>query len=132
MNTILYKQQELQKLIAETQNIPEINISDFSSIPNGVLCGHIKSHAFSMQEEIVELLIAIGGGDKAILKPWSKKYPAIYYKEFIPTDAIKSEAIDMLCFCLNICLAVGITPDTINNEYDKVHSKNVIRQNKGY
>jgi NTP pyrophosphatase (non-canonical NTP hydrolase) len=132
MNTILYKQQELQKLIAEVQNTPEINISDFPSVPNGVLCEHVKSHAFSMQEEVVELLIAIGGGDRAILKPWSKKYPAIYCKEFIPTDAIKSEAIDMLCFCLNICLAVGITPGNIDDEYNKVLNKNIIRQTKGY
>jgi hypothetical protein len=131
MNSILRKQQELQKLIAEKQNTPEINISDYPFVPSGVLCEHIKSHAFSMQEEVVELLIAIGG-DKAILKPWSKKYSALCNKDFISTPNVRSEAIDMLCFCLNICLAVGITPDNINLEYNKVHDKNVARQNIGY
>ena len=132
MNSILRKQEELQKLIAHKQNTPAIALSEYSSVPSGVLCEHIKSHAFSMQEEVAELLIAIGGGDKAILKPWSTKYAALCAKEFISTPDIRSEAIDMLCFCLNICLAVGITPENINDEYIKVFDKNVSRQIKGY
>lgn len=131
MNAILYKQQTLQKLIAIRQNTPEIDLSKFDDIPSGTVCEHVKSHAFSMQEEVVELLVAIGG-DKAILKPWSGKYKMLYDKKFTSTPDVKSEAIDMLCFCLNICLAVGITPDNIDSEYNKVYDKNVRRQNSGY
>jgi NTP pyrophosphatase (non-canonical NTP hydrolase) len=99
---------------------------------NGDIVQYIKDQAFFLNEEITEVMLAIGGEDRAILKPWSTRHNAIVDREFKSTDAVKSEAIDMLCFCLNICLAVGLTPSNINEEYIKVLTKNIQRQEHGY
>jgi NTP pyrophosphatase (non-canonical NTP hydrolase) len=128
IENILHLQQQLQELI--NSNHPENII--LSTMDKGHMCEHIKNHAFFMQEEVTELLIAIGGGDKAMIKPWSAHHKLMANEPFVSTDKVKSEAIDMLCFCLNICLAVGINHDNIYEEYSKVWRKNVSRQHDGY
>lgn len=126
MNSIFKMQQELQDVIIKNRQCA-------STLPHskGSMVNHIKDHAFYMSEEVTELMIAVGG-DRAILKPWSVRHKDIVNLPFETSDDIKSEAIDMLCFCINICLAVGITPYNINDEYGKVWLKNMERQHNDY
>ena len=104
-------------------------MSEYES--TGEVLDYIRDTRDFMIEEVNELMIEIGGGRDA-LKPWTTAYDHLRATDFEATDHIKSEAIDMLCFALNICLAAGVTPENIDEEYDKVHSKNERRQTNGY
>jgi NTP pyrophosphatase (non-canonical NTP hydrolase) len=131
MNKILHNQRLLLRRIAK--NHGELhNPSELSYITNGGIVEYIKDQAFFLNEEVTEIMLSISNGDRAILKPWSTKHSEIVNREFESTDHTKSEAIDMLCFCLNICLAVGLAPENINEEYAKVLTKNIDRQNNNY
>jgi hypothetical protein len=130
MNIILNHQRLLLMRIAK--NHGELHNPSVLHMTNGGIVQYIKDQEFFFREEVTEIMLAIGEEDRAILKPWSTRHNAIVNKQFNSTDAVKSEAIDMLCFCLNICLAVGLTPSNINEEYIKVLTKNLQRQSDGY
>jgi NTP pyrophosphatase (non-canonical NTP hydrolase) len=130
MNYILAKQRELLKLIANNYN--NHNPCHIPNAYNGRVVDYIKEHSWYMNEEVNELILAVGDNDRAILKPWSTRYNAIAYGPFKSDADIREEAIDMLCFCMNICLAVGLTPENINEEYAKKWEKNIKRQSEGY
>jgi NTP pyrophosphatase (non-canonical NTP hydrolase) len=132
LTNILTKQKELLRLIAKNHGAIENVSSMHGSIQKKYVCDYIKNQSFFMSEEVTELLLAIGNEDRAVLKPWSIKHKDIVMTTFEPTDKVKSEAIDMLCFCLNICLAAGITPENIEQEYQQVWEKNIKRQLDGY
>jgi NTP pyrophosphatase (non-canonical NTP hydrolase) len=131
MNKILGQQRLLLKRIAKHHG-QEHNPTAIPGITNGAIVQYIKDQAFFLSEEVTEIMLAIGEEDRAILKPWSVKHKDIVNKEFESTDAVRSEAIDMLCFCMNICIAVGLRPETIEKEYNKVLQKNIHRQENGY
>lgn len=130
MNEIIKKQQELLKCIAK--NHSSLDNPSARKMDNRLMVSYIKDHLFFFNEEITELLLAIGDDKRAILKPWSRQYYDIASREFTSTSKVRSEAIDALCFCLNICIAVGITPENIDEEYCAVWSKNMTRQKEGY
>jgi hypothetical protein len=130
MKNILSKQLQLLNLIA--QNTTDLHPCFMPMQPTkGDVVKYIKEHAFFMNQEVIELMQQIGTGN-AVLKPWKQSHLSVCQEEAIIDDLVKSEAIDTLCFCLNICLAAGITPDNIDAEYEKVWHKNVERQNGGY
>lgn len=132
MNYILKKQSQFLKILAENQPDAMHNPSTYIYLTNGDVVEYIKNHAYYLNEEINELILAIGGEDRAILKPWSSRHAAIAEKFFESTDKVKEEAIDMLCFCMNICLAVGLTPENVYEEYIKKWQENCDRQKRGY
>jgi NTP pyrophosphatase (non-canonical NTP hydrolase) len=94
----------------------------------GTTINYIQSMSFFLSEEISELIQEISGGNRNAMKPWSATYNKERNKSFVTTPHIRSEAIDMLCFAINICLAAGIKPLDVNLEYDKVLEKNIRRQ----
>lgn len=133
MKDILEKQLELQKLIAITHRQKLDDPSTFDGhIDNKTVCDYIKDQSFFMSGEVTELMIEVGNGDRSILKPWSTRHADLANRIFVSTPDVKSEAIDMLCFCMNICLAAGITPENIEVEFYKVWQKNIDRQMNGY
>lgn len=97
----------------------------------GIAVDYIREMSFYMSEEVSELIQEISGGNRNALKPWSSAYERERLKSFSSTPHIRSEAIDVLCFAINICLAAGITADTVNEEYNKVLDKNIRRQKNG-
>lgn len=130
MNEILKKQLQLLNVVA--QNTTDLHPCFMPEQPTkGDVVKYIKEHAFYMNQEVVELMQQIGQGN-VVLKPWKQSHVAVCQEEAIIDDEVKSEAVDMLCFCLNICLAAGITPDNIDAEYAKVWLKNMERQQNGY
>ena len=131
MKQILAMQLELQQLIAKNSGrIMDCPSTYGGAVSNLEMATFIKEQAFFLQQEIVELAEEFGGKD--ILKPWKTNHINAASNIAKVTAESKSEAIDALCFCLNICLAVGITPENIKDEYNKVFNKNVLRQMKGY
>lgn len=130
MNEILNKQLQLLNLVA--QNTTDLHPCFMPEQPTkGDIVKYIKEHSFFMNQEVVELMQQIGCGS-TVLKPWKQSHLAVCQEEARIDDEVKSEAIDMLCFCLNICMAAGITPENIDAEYDKVWLKNISRQQNGY
>ncbi len=133
MNDLLFKQKSLLRLIAHrTKDTFKHNPSDCGVITKGEAVNYIKEHLLYMVEEVNELILAISDNDRAILKPWSTRYNEVAMRNFSTTDAIQEEAIDMLCFCMNICLAAGLTPENINAAYEKKWLENINRQERGY
>jgi len=86
--------------------------------------------------ELLEELIPEGFNKRDIKKPWKQDYDMIRQTHFIASGRTKAdlrgEAIDLLCFALNICLAAGVTPKNIEKEYDLVDQKNKERLDSGY
>ena len=125
MSEIFKKQAAIQAGFAKQ------GMTDPSSIPKwktvGEAIDYVREMQYFMHEEVSELMNEIGGGRDAV-KPWSPNYTEARNKQFVPTDHVRSEAIDMLCFAINICLAAGVTPDIVNDEYEKVFQKNKGRQ----
>ena len=120
MNKLLSKQLRLQ------QDLGECRIYTC----NGHLCDDIRDISYFLNREVVELIDEIGGPN--ICKPWKVNYSAAYITPTEITPAVRSEAIDMLKFALNICLKAGITPENLDEEFDKVHEKNLRRIKNGY
>ena len=125
--SILEKQVELQEGFSASAGMRKpIDLAAYATI--GAVLDYIREMLYFMNEETVELMNEIGGSRDA-LKPWSSGYAASRQKRFRSTEHVKSEAIDMLCFSLNICMAAGITPENLDDEYNKVYLKNKRRQN---
>lgn len=121
MNRLFKLQQKLQTIIK-----PETNHAMV-----GQLCEEILQTAFYLNQEVVELVEELGGG-RDINKPWKSNYLSLYEAPVCITSKVKSEAIDVLKFAMNICLLAGITPENIEAEFLKVHEKNLYRIDNGY
>lgn len=133
MTEIMVKQRSLLRLMANKNSDPMVNPSALlgsDEITNEYLCKYIRDMSFYLHQEVVELVEEIGGKD--ILKPWKEGFKQVASKPPVITDKVRSEAMDVLSFCLNICLAAGITPNNILEEYMKVWNKNIDRQNNSY
>ncbi len=129
-SNIFYLQEQLQRLIAERTNDNTVMIGE-QSPTIGEMRDYLLKQSFYLQLEVIELIESIAGSND-VMKPWKQSYADIGNVKFETSDAIKSEAIDMLCFCINMCLAVGITKDNVLHEYSKVFNKNTERQLNGY
>lgn len=132
MNTIFEKQIGLLEAIANNPKVVQTPIVDGAGVSNGAMVNYLNSMKSALEEELRELTLEIGNNDRAIMKPWSTKYLDIAGKRFLSTPEIRSEAIDLLCFAMNMCIAVGIDESNIDKEYEKVWRKNMLRQRNGY
>ena len=124
MNDIMHKQMHLRKLIMQKTNELEPRHA-------GAVCTLIKDMNFYLSQEVVELVEEIGGG-RDINKPWKTTHKALHEAPINITEHIKGEAMDVLAFCLNICILAGITDENIDEEFDKVYQKNIKRVQDGY
>ena len=123
MNNIFRKQAKLQ---SGYNILDPSKFSTTASVGNAV--DYIREMNFYMSEEISELIQEISGGNRNAMKPWSVYYEQERIKSFSSSSHVRSEAIDVLCFAINICLAAGVTADNVDEEYNKVLEKNVRRQ----
>jgi len=124
MDEIFARQAALQSAYADKTKM----LDPSTSLANvGDALDYIKSMQSFANMELEELLIEIGGSTKA-LKPWSSEYGALRARQYSSTSTVRSEAIDFLCFAINICLAAGVTKDNLSDEYAAVLSKNKARQ----
>lgn len=122
MNNLFKKQQELQELLTTGEPDGEYV---------GNLCEQIRNMSFYLNQEVVELIEEIAGS-RDINKPWKSSYTDLYLRETDITDKVKSEAIDVLKFAMNICLLAGITPENVAEEFNKVHKRCIERYENGY
>jgi hypothetical protein len=125
MNDIFKKQEELQKRYALMMNIQDPGVLPGKNVSHAVM--YIRAmHGFA-HDEVNELLAEVAGS-RQNLKPWTKGHSAAMKEVYEPTDKIRLEAIDFLCFAVNICLAAGLTADNVDSYYKTVYDKNVERQ----
>ena len=123
MNNIIKRQIAIQRLLAESMLKGGIIPPHHMLVTVGDKYKTIQDMQHFLNQEIDELLIELGDGTRNIHKPWKAECTNIRGELFESTDNIKSEAIDILCFALNICIAAGINENNINDEYDKVRDK---------
>jgi len=121
MNELFKKQQELQELLDDNSTI---NCT-------GALCDRIRSMAFFLSQEVVELIEELAGS-RDINKPWKSDFPIVYMQDVVITDKVRSEAMDVLKFAMNICLLAGITPENIDEEFNKVNDRCIERYENDY
>jgi NTP pyrophosphatase (non-canonical NTP hydrolase) len=122
MNKLFKQQQDLQSLLTTGEPDGEYV---------GNLCEQIRNMAFYLNQEVVELIEEIAGS-RDINKPWKTAYTDLYMKETDITDKVRSEAIDVLKFAMNICLLAGITPENVDEEFNKVNDRCIERYENGY
>jgi NTP pyrophosphatase (non-canonical NTP hydrolase) len=132
MNKILKKQIEVQKLLADSMVTGYIVPPHYMmNVTVGDKYHTISSMQTFLNQEVDELLIELGDGTRDIHKPWKKKCHIIKKSTFESDPDIRGEAIDVLCFALNICIAAGITPENIEDEYNEVYDKILRRIENG-
>jgi len=131
MKDILAKQISLQEMfrLQPEYNFP--NPVDYPSTDErhtaGQVYDFISLMKFCLDEELTELLEALGDGSRKIHKPWTKEYEYQRSRPFSVDPKVIEEAIDALCFMMNILLTVGVTPENVESEYQKVWDKNTKR-----
>jgi hypothetical protein len=123
---IFAKQEALQKRYASMMNIQDPGVLPGNNAYAAVM--YIRAMQGFANDEINEILVEIAGSPQN-LKPWTKGWKPAMGAKYTPTDKTRLEAIDFLCFAINICLASGLTPQNVEEFYDVVHKKNVERQN---
>ena len=80
----------------------------------------IKGNIFALEHELHELV------DEMSWKDWTVGEP------YINRDAAVKELVDVLCFFLNICLHLGVTPDELLTRYVEKNVINHRRQDESY
>jgi len=131
MNMQIELQDKLSKLNASVANPSDL--FDDNDTTAGDLYDYIRNNQFFLNEEITEIMEALGDGSRDIHKQWSANYGPLrsrmLHNDFSGKDLakLKEEATDALCFMLNICIALGINADNITPEYKKVFHKNIKR-----
>jgi hypothetical protein len=123
---ILTQQAFLQERYAKLKGLPDPSKMEGRTV--GEVLDYIKEARDFVNDEINELMVEIGGGRQA-LKPWSTQYQALRDIEYKSTALVKAEAVDALCFMMNILLTAGLTSENVDAEYYNVFEKNVKRQN---
>ena len=121
MMKVLEHQALLQDIYADLKDLGNPSCSEEWTV--GQVLDYIRDARDFLNEEISELMIEIGGG-RQCLKPWSSKYETLRKAPFRSTSEVKSEAVDALCFLMNILLAAGLNHKNIDEEYAKVFHKN--------
>ncbi len=130
MKSILKKQEELQKFLV-LNNRQFIPIEGESSVEETAryfwdTLRHLSDEVQELTEELVY------PPSRILSKPWKSGYAKAVEKKYISTAQVKEEAIDILCFCLNILIGAGITSENIDEEYLKVHEKILSRLKSNY
>lgn len=131
MNEIFDKQSKLLQLLA-TKRPEYLQPSVLPRCTKGNLVAYIKDMQYFLNVEVQELIMAIGNEDSAVFKPWKATYAIKQAESYEPKLVVQNEAVDVLCFAINICLAVGIKPNEINAIYKEINSNNINRQQEGY
>ena len=100
----------------------------------GQFVDYVREMREYLNMEIDEVLAAVDFSG-ACRKPWKEKYIMLRDLELIHEDyedKLKEEAVDALCFMMNICLACGVTQENIDKLYGEVYAKNMGRLDHDY
>ncbi len=112
MDIMFTMQEDLQRIMPPFRLAP-------ADLPEEDRALFIRDMVFALADELHEVLGEVGW------KPWATS-------RHVNIPGVKSELIDCWHFFMNLCLAVGFTPDQIFAAYTAKHQKNVDRQEKGY
>lgn len=99
----------------------------------GQFVDYVREMREFLNAEIQELLDEVDV-TKGAQKPWKSAHfaeRAVSIRDDM-RSSMRKEAIDALCFMMNICLAAGVTEDNIVEVYNSVHKKNISRIEEGY
>lgn len=127
---ILARQLELQRKLAERGKA--IDPSQLVHGNVGEFVDYIRDMKEYLNMEVEEILQTLPIEAR---KPWkaihnhSRQYPV---SGTAPLDVIQHEAIDALCFMLNIVLACGVQPEQFEIRFSEVLNKNLDRAEHGY
>jgi len=122
MNKLLETQIKLQKGYEE-------NPTDIKNKTVGEVYDYIQRMQTHMNMEITEILSSLSNDNMKIHKPWSSQYDVLRMRKVPSPDKTMEEAVDSLCFMMNILIASGVTPENITTLYQEVYDKNISRQN---
>lgn len=80
---------------------------------------YINMNFMALSDELHEFL------RETPFKPWKKN-------QTLNVENAKEELVDMAHFFMNLCLAVGMTPDELYERYCAKNKENFERQKRGY
>lgn len=126
MNKLFKAQEELQLRMSRLGKVDArvaiVGIKSACTV--GEKYDFINMTRFHLNEEVTELLEALtDSNSRDIHKPWKSGYEALRGAPFESTVDVREEALDMLLFAMNICVAVGVDSSNIDYECSRVHAK---------
>ena len=120
---MLDKQLELQDALCELRRS---SVHPLAVRTQGQFVQYVRSMQQFMNREIEELLLELPA---SVQKPWSAQYETDCAKPLELTDSMREEAIDALCFMMNVLLVCRIDDEQLAELYNKVYDKNIGRLN---
>lgn len=127
MNSIFELQRRIQQRYAALRGMQDPQ----KISTRGEAVEYIQQMHVYLNEELAELLREIDPNN-TVRKPWKTDYVHDSETEYNTNHRTKQEAMDALCFMMNICLAAGLTPENIEEVYASVHRKNLERLDDSY
>lgn len=100
----------------------------------GQFVDYVREMREFLNMELDEILAAVDGTAEC-RKPWKEHHSMFRSASFHCDDygrKLKEEAVDALCFMMNICLACGVTHENIEKLYGEVYAKNMGRLDNDY
>lgn len=128
MRDQLVQQMALQQRLAEAGKA--VDPTEITTV--GQFVDYIKSMHYYLNMEIEEIMQLLPMDAR---KPWkatcqdARGYPV---NSLVDAAYLREEAMDALCFMLNICLACGLRPENIEDVFTRVSDKNHGRVDSGY
>ena len=122
LETLFKKQKEVEELFSRIEGIPErLAFGKLENLHLPETCKYIQTNIlWRLTEEIHELSVALRNG-----KNWRKA------KYFTDLNEALDEVADVMIYFVNLCLAMGITPEKLTEivlkkirvNYDRIKSK---------
>jgi len=128
MKNILAKHLQLQidmEAAGKTTRVGELSTTRGESIH------FLREMSHFLNMELLELEREFAKAEAGV-KPWRNGHEQIVSLPHGTDCRTKEESMDCLCFIMNILLASGITPENIDSEYDKIHTKIRERLDESY
>jgi len=119
------RQRELQQVIGD--RLPHAVVARRAAHTNAELAEVVTANVFAIQMELAELV------ERLNWKPW-RDYSATD-ADPPPLDVVTESAyelIDVLHFCLNIGIVLGLTWEDVLGMYEAKQMENRARQERGY
>lgn len=121
---------KLQRLLQERYAAERGMANPVELKTQGEWLDYCKEMQHFLNSEIQELMEA--ATTTSCRKPWKEDHLRHRRWEVELNHEVKHEAIDMLCFCMNLLLAAGVDETNLEVLYREVQQKNITRLEQGY
>lgn len=127
------KEQLLQQLALQEQLAEKgLAISPLSVVTIGEFVDYVQDMQRFLNMEIEEILQLVPIDARKSWKATHHSTRALRVDQYVDKEHLKEEAVDALCFLMNILLVCGVTHENVTGIFQKVVDKNQHRCENEY